>query len=268
MNRRATVCPQRGSRAAVTRHVIARFWATGVDGAAAVRRQERGRASYAPESQRSQGRMRRRVPPQASRHRVPELHGDDDRSDRATAKPRQPQPVCGAARALPYLDRRTLVEHELPAAARPGASLRRCPASSSPCSRSGAPTSSRGSSQSASTPPARRVAAAAPGRSASTDAARPLPHRLACRSVTRRRLDTVCIARTDHTGSPQPAGSAELGLGREDRERLCEALEQRSTGARRGGHGVAAGIWLEIDFHGAPRGPRRDPVIRQLRLET
>ena len=86
--------------------------------------------------------------------------------------------------------------------------------------------------------------------------------------MTGRRLDTVFIARADRAGSLQAAGSAELGLRREDRDRLRAALEQRSVSSRRGGHRVTTGIWLEIDFHGAPRGPLRDPVMRELRLES
>jgi len=51
------------------------------------------------------------------------------------------------------------------------------------------------------------------------------------------------------------------------RELLREALEQRHLRSRGGGRRVAAGIWLEIDCHGANRGPLRDPVIRALRID-
>ncbi len=72
--------------------------------------------------------------------------------------------------------------------------------------------------------------------------------------TTGRRLDTVFVARTGPAGTLQAAGSAELGLRREDRDRLPAALEQRSADSRRGGHRVATGIWLEIDSTARRRG--------------
>jgi bifunctional non-homologous end joining protein LigD len=85
--------------------------------------------------------------------------------------------------------------------------------------------------------------------------------------LTARRLDAVFVARARGDGTLTPAGSAELGLSGEERERLRAALQESYVGSRRGSQRVAAGIWLEIDFHGPAVGPLRDPVMRKLVLD-
>jgi bifunctional non-homologous end joining protein LigD len=82
-----------------------------------------------------------------------------------------------------------------------------------------------------------------------------------------RRPDAILVARRAPDGALQPAGSAELGLSRDERERLRTALSERHVGTRRGMHRVAAGIWLDIDYHGPRDGPLRDAVMRAVRLD-
>ena len=74
-------------------------------------------------------------------------------------------------------------------------------------------------------------------------------------------------ASLEKVGDSAKIASAELGLSGEERELLRSALRQRHVRSRRGGHRVAPGIWLEIDFHGPDRGPLRDPVMRALRVD-
>jgi bifunctional non-homologous end joining protein LigD len=80
----------------------------------------------------------------------------------------------------------------------------------------------------------------------------------------RREPDTLYVARVGQDGARRPAGSVQLGLAGEARAALREELRARElkTPARRRFRHVAAGIGGEIDFHGAPERPLRDPVIR------
>jgi bifunctional non-homologous end joining protein LigD len=89
---------------------------------------------------------------------------------------------------------------------------------------------------------------------------RPAPHRA-------RRSDATFVARATPDGLLRPAGTAELGLSAEERERLRAALHERHIGTRRGAHRVAAGIWVDIDFHGADTQPLRDGVMRAVRVD-
>jgi bifunctional non-homologous end joining protein LigD len=89
---------------------------------------------------------------------------------------------------------------------------------------------------------------------------RPAPHRA-------RRPDAIFIARADPDGHLHPAGTAELGLSADERERLRAALHERHVWTRRGAHRVAAGIWVDIDFHGADTQPLRDAVMRAVRVD-
>jgi bifunctional non-homologous end joining protein LigD len=81
---------------------------------------------------------------------------------------------------------------------------------------------------------------------------RPAPHRA-------RRPDAIFVARATPDGLLRPASTAELGLGAGDRERLRAALHERHVGTRRGAHRVAAGIWVDVDFHGGETGPSETP---------
>jgi bifunctional non-homologous end joining protein LigD len=89
---------------------------------------------------------------------------------------------------------------------------------------------------------------------------RPAPHRA-------RRPDAIFVARPTPDGL-RPAGTAELGLTSEQRDQLRAALHQRHVDTRRGAHWVAAGIWVDVDFHGAETGPLRDAVMRAVRIEV
>ncbi len=82
-----------------------------------------------------------------------------------------------------------------------------------------------------------------------------------------RRSDAIFLARTTPGGSLIPAGSAELGLSREERAQLRIALEHRRTTTRRGAHRVRPGIWVDVDFQGPTTGPLRDAVMRKLTLD-
>ena len=88
---------------------------------------------------------------------------------------------------------------------------------------------------------------------------RPAPHRA-------RRPDAIFVARAAD-GQLRPAGTAELGLSAGERERLRAALQQRHVETRRGAHRVAAGIWVDVDFHGGQTGPLRDAVMRAVRVD-
>jgi hypothetical protein len=77
----------------------------------------------------------------------------------------------------------------------------------------------------------------------------------------------VFVARADGDGALRPAGSVEIGLSGDERERLRAALERRRVRSRGGARRVAAGVWLDIDFHGSDRGPLRDPVMRALQVD-
>jgi bifunctional non-homologous end joining protein LigD len=83
-----------------------------------------------------------------------------------------------------------------------------------------------------------------------------------------RRPDAILVARAAPDGGLLPAGSAELGLSGNERDRLRSALAQLHTDTRRGTHRVAAGIWLDIDYHGARGGPLRDAVMRAVRVDA
>jgi bifunctional non-homologous end joining protein LigD len=82
-----------------------------------------------------------------------------------------------------------------------------------------------------------------------------------------RRPDSIFVARTTPDGHLRPAGTAELGLSAGERERLRAALQQRHLGNRRGAHRVAAGIWVDVDFHGAETQPLRAAVMRAVRVD-
>jgi bifunctional non-homologous end joining protein LigD len=89
---------------------------------------------------------------------------------------------------------------------------------------------------------------------------RPAPQRA-------RRPDAIFVARAATDGALRPAGTAELGLSAGERERLRAALHERHIGTRRGAHRVAAGIWVDVDFHGGRAGPLRDAVMRAVRID-
>jgi bifunctional non-homologous end joining protein LigD len=89
---------------------------------------------------------------------------------------------------------------------------------------------------------------------------RPAPHRA-------RRPDAIFVARAAPDGHLRPAGTAELGLSALERERLRAALQQRHVGTHGGAHRVAAGIWVDVDFHGADTQPLRDAVMRAVRVD-
>ena len=82
-----------------------------------------------------------------------------------------------------------------------------------------------------------------------------------------RRPDAIFVARITPDGDLRPAGTAELGLSAEERERLRAALQQRHVETRRGAHRVATGIWVDADFHGGETGPLRDAVMRAVRVD-
>lgn len=173
-----------------------------------------------------------------------------------------------ATRTLPYIDRRALLEHELPLA---GPSWRVPPPLTGELEHV---LSSTRAHELEGIVAKRLDAPYAPGRRSgawlkhkhrrretfAVTGWRPAP-------ATGRQFDAVFLARADTAGALQPAGSAELGLSREDRERLRDELTLRRVASPHGGHRVTAGIWLEIDFHGTARGPLRDPVMRQLHVE-
>jgi ATP-dependent DNA ligase len=82
------------------------------------------------------------------------------------------------------------------------------------------------------------------------------------------RADTIFVARTTPAGDMRPAGTAELGLTGEQRDRLRTALHERHLETRRGAHRVAVGIWVDVDFHGGLAGPVRDAVMRAVRIDA
>jgi len=83
-----------------------------------------------------------------------------------------------------------------------------------------------------------------------------------------RRPDAILLARPTPDGTLRPAGAAELGLSREERDQLHEALDSRRVTTCRGAHRVSQGIWLDVEFHGPADGPLRDPVMRALRVAS
>jgi bifunctional non-homologous end joining protein LigD len=85
----------------------------------------------------------------------------------------------------------------------------------------------------------------------------------------RREPDTLFVARVGQNGARQPAGSVQLGLAGGARAALREELRARElqTPARRRFRQVAAGIGIDVDFHGAPERPLRDPVIRAVLVD-
>jgi bifunctional non-homologous end joining protein LigD len=83
-----------------------------------------------------------------------------------------------------------------------------------------------------------------------------------------RRPDAIFVARPIPDGTLSPVGTAELGLNGLQREQLRTALEQRHLETRRGAHRVAAGIWVDVDFHGGEMGPLRDAVMRAVRIDS
>ena len=89
---------------------------------------------------------------------------------------------------------------------------------------------------------------------------RPAPHYA-------RRPDAIFVARATPDGHLRPAGTAELGLSGQQRDQLRAALQQRHLETRHGAHRVAAGIWVDVDFHGGQTGPLRDAVMRAVRID-
>ena len=82
-----------------------------------------------------------------------------------------------------------------------------------------------------------------------------------------RRLDAIFVARATPDGNLRPVGTAELGLTGQQRDELRTALQRRHLATRRGAHSVAAGIWVDVDFHGGQTGPLRDAVMRAVRID-
>jgi bifunctional non-homologous end joining protein LigD len=83
-----------------------------------------------------------------------------------------------------------------------------------------------------------------------------------------RRPDAIFVARVTSDGDLRPAGTAELGLNDQQRNELRTALRERQLETRRGAHRVAAGIWVDVDFHGGPTGPLRDAVMRAVHIDA
>lgn len=81
-------------------------------------------------------------------------------------------------------------------------------------------------------------------------------------------LPEFLLTRRDEDGTLSPAGSASLGLDRERRAALIEVLaanEVRRRGRRRGAvRWVAPVVEVSADVHGAPDGPVRDAVLREV----
>ena len=90
---------------------------------------------------------------------------------------------------------------------------------------------------------------------------RPAPHHA-------RRPDAIFVARSTPDGDLRPAGTAELGLSAEERDQLRAALHDRHLDTSRGAHRVAAGIWVDVDFHGGETGPLRDAVMRAVCIDA
>ena len=80
-------------------------------------------------------------------------------------------------------------------------------------------------------------------------------------------MDTFYVARTTADGRLRPAGGVQLGLARGARECLRAELDRRALGQRRRVINVAAGIEVDVSFHGPPDGPLRDAVMRRLLVE-
>lgn len=83
-----------------------------------------------------------------------------------------------------------------------------------------------------------------------------------------RRPDSILVARASPDGALHPAGVAELGLSGDERDRLRRALTERHIDTRRGIQRVAAGVWLDVDFHGPRDGPLRDAVMRAVHVDA
>jgi hypothetical protein len=78
-------------------------------------------------------------------------------------------------------------------------------------------------------------------------------------------------ARRVADGNVEPAGSVSLGLAGEARERLraeLMAAELPCTRHRQRVRPVEPTIFATVDFHGPPRGPVRDPVLRSAAREA
>jgi bifunctional non-homologous end joining protein LigD len=82
------------------------------------------------------------------------------------------------------------------------------------------------------------------------------------------RPDAIFVARATPDGHLHPAGSAELGLSGQERDELRTALREHHLETCRGAHRVAAGIWVDVDFHGGQAGPLRDAVMRGVRIDV
>lgn len=79
-----------------------------------------------------------------------------------------------------------------------------------------------------------------------------------------RRPVAIFVARTTPNGDLRPAGTAELGLTGQQRDQLRAALHERHLDTRR----VAAGIWVNVDFHGGQTAPLRDVVMRAVHIDN
>jgi bifunctional non-homologous end joining protein LigD len=85
-----------------------------------------------------------------------------------------------------------------------------------------------------------------------------------------RRQEAFALARSNTEGRHCGAGTVSLGLDREQRQRLREALvsaEIRAGRRRRTWRSVAP-VARVVDSHGDPDGPVRDPVMREVILDA
>jgi bifunctional non-homologous end joining protein LigD len=81
----------------------------------------------------------------------------------------------------------------------------------------------------------------------------------------RRRPESLLLARVGADGSPEPAGSVPLVLGNgqaDDVRRRLDGLVLRQTRRGQRIRRLAPALRAEVAFHGPPRGPVRDPLLR------
>ena len=79
-------------------------------------------------------------------------------------------------------------------------------------------------------------------------------------------MDVFYVARRAD-GQLRPAGGVQLGSGRAARERLRAELDRRALDRRSRVINVAAGIEVDVSFHGPPDGLLRDAVMRRLSVD-
>ena len=81
------------------------------------------------------------------------------------------------------------------------------------------------------------------------------------------RGDVLYVARLDADGNARPVGGIELRGSSIDAVAFREALDAHARArGRRGIVDVAAGITLDVESHGPPGGPLRDPIVRAFRV--